>query len=121
MAQEKEDTTKTSQIGVTVEKGKTVTINDVSIKFVQVLEDSRCPKYVDCFWPGQAKIEVMVTEKGKDPVTQEITLGATPSASKNTTFYKKDNTLVELLALNPYPEDGKEMGTYTLLISKGAH
>ncbi len=117
MAQE--ETPKSPQIGIKVEKGQTVSFGDISVKFIQVLEDSRCPKYVNCMWAGQARVEVLVSEKGKEATTQEITLGASKATSKNTAFYTKGDYFIEAIVLNPYPEDGKEKEPYTLLINEG--
>jgi len=36
---------------------------NLSIKFVNVAEDSRCPVGVQCVWPGQAKIELEIKRK----------------------------------------------------------
>ncbi|WP_461302153.1 hypothetical protein [Aureisphaera sp.] len=118
MAQD--DKASTPQIGIKMDIDETVTLGEVSITFVKVLEDSRCPKYVNCMWAGQARIEVMISEKGKDTITKEITLGANEASSKNKTFFKKDNYFIKVMALNPYPEDGKEKEPYTLLICEGS-
>lgn len=40
----------------------------VKIKFVQVLEDSRCPTDVQCVWQGNAKVRVAVDSAGATTV-----------------------------------------------------
>ncbi|MDC8002515.1 hypothetical protein POV27_00500 [Aureisphaera galaxeae] len=109
------------QIGVKVALDETVTLGDVSITFVKVLEDSRCPKYVNCMWAGEVRVEVAIQEKGKEATMHEVTLGATDAVSKNKTFYKKEGYFIELMAVNPYPENEKEMGPYSLLIGEGGN
>ncbi len=50
-----EDSAETPKIAVKVPKGETVVLKGVSIKFLEVLEDSRCPKDVNCIWAGRAQ------------------------------------------------------------------
>src|ERR1700755_3516895 len=40
--------------------------------FNDVLEDSRCPTQVECFWTGQARIAVDVQTDGTGPTTVEF-------------------------------------------------
>ncbi len=35
--------------------GNTTNFGTKSIKFIRVIEDSRCPTGVDCIWPGEVK------------------------------------------------------------------
>lgn len=46
----------------------------ISIKFISLVEDSRCPEGVDCVWAGMAKIKVMVSNKKKASKEFEVTL-----------------------------------------------
>ena len=39
------------------------------LRFAEVLEDSRCPTQVDCFWAGQARIAISVHPDGTVPRT----------------------------------------------------
>lgn len=36
----------------------------IKIKFVELIEDSRCPTDTNCIWAGNAKIKVRVTKNG---------------------------------------------------------
>ncbi|UCE65100.1 MAG: hypothetical protein JSU85_09480 [Candidatus Zixiibacteriota bacterium] len=49
-----------------------VETEDLSVKFTNVAEDSRCPVGVECIWQGQAKIELEIKRKDKEP--ENITL-----------------------------------------------
>ena len=40
-------------------------LSGFKIKFVDMLDDSRCPKDVNCVWAGNARISVEVSKKGK--------------------------------------------------------
>ena len=37
----------------------------IKIKFVELVEDSRCPTDTNCIWAGNAKIKVRVTKNGR--------------------------------------------------------
>lgn len=113
-----EDAAKTPKIGVKVSVGETVVLKDVSIKFLEVVEDSRCPEGVNCIWAGRAIVKVAVTSKEK---TEEKTLTfgeVKPGEEKNTNLYSSSKFAINGLTLNPYPtseKTGKDSG-YTLLI-----
>jgi hypothetical protein len=42
------------------------------IRFADVMEDSRCPTQVECFWTGQARIAVSVQPDGSGSTTVEF-------------------------------------------------
>jgi hypothetical protein len=64
----------TVKVGVNKEKaiGKT----RLRVKFVEFIEDSRCPVDVDCIWAGNAKIKVRVTSRGVSRVLTLDTMGS---------------------------------------------
>lgn len=41
-------------------KQKTAKKSGLKIKFLEVIEDSRCPTGVDCIWAGNAKVKVQI-------------------------------------------------------------
>ncbi len=51
------------EIKVQVNKQKAVAGKNLIVKFVSVLEDSRCPKGTDCIWAGNAKIQIKLKKK----------------------------------------------------------
>lgn len=108
------------KIGIKVPMGETVVVEDVEIKFVQVLEDSRCPKYTTCIWAGRVIVEVEVTSNGKKE-SQSLILGELREDEKEskTVFSSEDITILGL-DVTPYPDGTKEMdkSSYTLLINK---
>ena len=113
-----QDSPKTPKIGVKVPEGETVVLKGVSVKFLEVIEDSRCPEGVNCMWAGRAIVKAEVTSNGK---TEEVTLifGETrPGEEKNTNLFTSDKFVINGLTLNPYPSvesTGKDSG-YVLLI-----
>ncbi len=52
-------------IKVRVGKQKKFSRSKISVKFVSLIEDSRCPEGVNCVWAGNARIKVQISE-GKD-------------------------------------------------------
>lgn len=44
------------------------TFNGFKIKFVDMLEDSRCPKDTNCVWAGNARVSVQVSKGGKKKI-----------------------------------------------------
>ena len=46
----------------------------VRIKFVELVDDSRCPVDTNCVWAGNAKIKVQVTRNGKSKVLELNTM-----------------------------------------------
>lgn len=113
-----QDSPKTPKIGVKVPEGETVVLKGVSVKFLEVIEDSRCPEGVNCMWAGRAIVKAEVTSNGK---TEEVTLifGETrPGEEKNTNLFTSEEFVINGLTLNPYPTSestGKDFG-YVLLI-----
>lgn len=113
-----EETPETPKIGVKVPKGETIVLKDVSIKFLEVVEDSRCPKDVNCIWAGRAIVKAEVTSNGKSEEKTLIFGEVKPGEDKNTNLYSSSKFAINGLALNPYPtseKTGKNSG-YTLLI-----
>ena len=43
----------------------TISGENLRLRFTDVLEDSRCPTEVECFWTGQARIAVAVEPAGR--------------------------------------------------------
>ncbi|MBK5212731.1 MAG: hypothetical protein JJE55_03600 [Flavobacteriaceae bacterium] len=113
-----EDSTETPKIGVKLPMGETIVLKGVSLKFLEVLEDSRCPTGVTCIWAGRARVKVAVTSNGK---TEEkiLTFGEVrPNEEKNTNLYSSKEFAINGITLNPYPTSestGKDTG-YVLLV-----
>ena len=56
--------------------------NNMSIRLLDVPEDSRCPAFVICVWPGQVTVSLNVTESSFRGVLN-LTLGLSPSNSSS--------------------------------------
>ena len=44
------------------------TFNGFKIKFIDMLDDSRCPKDTTCVWAGNARVSVQVSKNGKKKI-----------------------------------------------------
>jgi hypothetical protein len=87
----------------TLKLGQTVRVKGESlrVKFVSVVEDSRCPKGEQCIRQGSAKISLEVTSGEDKPVALELT--TEPSAQEEATGAAHLGYSVTLVALDPYP------------------
>lgn len=113
-----EDSTETPKIGIKVPEGETVNIKGVSIKFLEVTEDSRCPKDVTCIWAGRAIVKVEVIGNGKKEEKILIFGEVRPGEEKNTNLYNSGEFAITGLTLKPYPTSeitGKDKG-YVLVV-----
>ena len=92
---------------------------DLSVKFANVSEDSRCPVGVVCVWPGQAKIELEIIHNDKEPAKITLTslTGQEKLAEKDVDGYS-----IRLLEVKPprTPEQELTFSDYhiTLDVSK---
>ncbi|MCH2489990.1 MAG: hypothetical protein MK211_07555 [Flavobacteriales bacterium] len=107
------------KIAVKIPLGETVQIADVTIRFVEVLEDSRCPTNVTCVWAGEARIVLEMSAANGQSERKEVTLkGQVPPSEMIHTIFKDSDLHLYIMALNPYPTSalGGEQPNYTLLV-----
>lgn len=74
----------------------------LSLHFAEVLEDSRCPTDVDCFWTGQARIRITATQPGQEPIQLEF--NTNPAPGETVDQLMAGEYTVQLLQLDPYPK-----------------
>ena len=113
-----EDTAETPKIGVKIPKGETVVLKGVAVKFMEVVEDSRCPEGVNCIWAGRAIVKAKVTANGKSE-EKLLTFGEVrPGEEKNTNLYSSASFAINGLSLKPYPtaESEGNIDNYVLLV-----
>jgi hypothetical protein len=75
--------------------------DDLRVRFSEVLEDSRCPTEVECFWTGQARIAVLIEPAGIPATTADF--NTNPAPGQNAQTVHADAYTVELKSLDPYP------------------
>lgn len=54
----------------------------ITVKFVSVVEDSRCPMNARCIWAGNAKIKIVVSKGKMAPKFVELNTGLEPNSVK---------------------------------------
>tara|TARA_B100001146_G_scaffold221995_1_gene233537 strand:- start:28603 stop:28968 length:366 start_codon:yes stop_codon:yes gene_type:complete len=107
------------EIGIRIPIGETVVVQGVSLSFVEVLEDSRCPEDVTCVWAGRARIAVRVKAPGREPESKMLIFGEVQGdESDDLTLYDKDGIRLIGLQLVPYPKTSTEGLAYVLLVKK---
>jgi hypothetical protein len=72
------------------------------LRFAELLEDSRCPTQVECFWTGQARIALSVHPDGSGPTTVEFNTNPAPGQTAKIAEFGQYR--IELQSLDPYPQ-----------------
>jgi len=96
----KPETIKSETFALHTGKQKKVARGELTIKFVAVMEDSRCPVGVNCISAGNAKIQVKVTDRRGQTKTMELN---TNSRAKGDQF---ESYTINLVSLTPKPKQG---------------
>jgi hypothetical protein len=91
---------KTGEVKLRVAQEKTAPGTTINVKFLSVIEDSRCPEGVNCIWAGVAKIKIQVRKTGKPAKEFELN---TNQMDKSIIF---EGHTIKLLTLTPYPKSG---------------
>ena len=89
---------KTGEVKLRVAQEKTAPGTTIKVKFLSVIEDSRCPEGVNCIWAGVAKIKIQLRKAGKPEKEFELN---TNQMDKSITF---EGHTIKLLTLTPYPK-----------------
>lgn len=99
-----------------VRVGQSVTIDgeELQIRFVEVVEDSRCPRDVNCVWEGKVSCIVEITHRGSLHRVVLIQPGLTSQPSSEPFREYQMSFHVE-----PYPEADREIpqDEYRLLLT----
>ena len=72
------------------------------LRFAEVLEDSRCPTQVECFWTGQARIALSVQPDGSGATT--VQFNTNPAPGQTVKVVDAGPYSIELQLLDPYPQ-----------------
>jgi len=101
--------------------GKSIVVENFKIEFTEVIQDSRCPKGVNCVWAGEVVILVDLYKDGKKLERKKITLSPKIELQKrigNLFFSEK----LSLTALNVLPHPNAkakiQSSDYYLLLDK---
>src|SRR5690606_21584177 len=84
--------------------GESVTYNNVTLKFTEVTEDSRCPTGTTCVWAGRAIAKIEVISNGKSE-TKTVIFGQTRSGENaNLQLYSGNGMSITAVSVSPYPD-----------------
>lgn len=86
------------QITVRVGNQKKESRSQLTVKFLSLVEDSRCPEGTNCVWAGNAKIKVTVSKRGSQSKTFELN---TNLGAKGETY---EGYAFNLVSLTPTPK-----------------
>jgi len=75
-------------------------VDNIRIKFLKVLQDSRCPNGAVCIWQGQAVIQVSVTRNNVHFGNFNLTTTGSYGSADSVAI---DGYFLRLLKLEPYP------------------
>ena len=89
----------------TLRPGKKVALRGTKLKirFVSVLEDSRCPKGVQCVWQGNAKASLELSGINRKPLIMRLNTGIDPKEQQYSGY------TVRLVKLTPEPKNGEKI------------
>ncbi len=119
-----ENSVEAPKIVIKIPLGESIQLENVYIKFVEVLEDSRCPKNVTCVWAGRARVLVEVTESGKHVQQKELLFGQTKQGEIiNNILFTTEDSEIKGITLKPHPtsEIVEDKDPFILLIYIDRH
>lgn len=85
------------QIKLQVGKQKKVFKNKLTVQFIQVVDDSRCPEDVTCVWAGNAKVQIKIRKGNSVWKTLEI------NSNLNPKMVEFEGYEIQLTELTPTP------------------
>lgn len=94
---DKDPTTTGQSVTLGVNQSKRLFDRKLTVKVLAVLEDSRCPKDVNCIQAGNAKVRVAVRKGTETSKIIDLDLNA------GETWVSFENYKITLNALSPYP------------------
>jgi hypothetical protein len=95
---DKDPTTTGQSVTLGVNQSKKIFDGKLAVKIVAVVEDSRCPKAVNCIQAGNAKVRVSFKNGNDSLKVVDLDL----NAGQRSAMY--GNYKITLTALTPYPE-----------------
>jgi hypothetical protein len=91
------------KFSLAIGQSTSITGEDLKIRFVEVIGDSRCPQGVTCIWAGEASSLIEITYSGSK--YQKVLTQPGLTEPPQTDFGVYEITF----DLQPYPEAGKEI------------
>jgi hypothetical protein len=81
-----------------------IEVEALTIAFVAVVEDSRCPADVRCIWEGNARIVTTLSKINNKPVSVELNTSMEFPREGEYLDYR-----IKLIKLEPYPTTAREI------------
>lgn len=107
------------QIAIKIGMEETIELDGTLVTFSEVLEDSRCPREVQCVWAGRARVSVRIVAPEGDEISRELIFGAKKQEETvNRIVVETDDFHYEAIGVSPYPQVPGEELDYSLLIKK---
>ncbi len=88
------------QIAIKLGVAETIQLDGISVSFLEVITDSRCPRNVDCMWAGEAKVKVSIDTGDGDAIEKILVFNNGMSVIAGL-FENKE---LQFLKLTPYPD-----------------
>ena len=81
---------------------KRIARGELTMRFITVMEDSRCPVGVNCVWAGNAKIKVKVTDRRGHSKVMELNTNGEPRGEQFGRY------AINLVSLTPEPRQNSK-------------
>ncbi|MDX1772893.1 hypothetical protein [Oceanihabitans sediminis] len=89
--------------------GEAMLFEDLEVRFVEVVEDSRCPKNVNCIWAGEVTILVDVYRDSKKIAERKLTISPTNSMENLLgNIFTSEEISISGINVMPYPVAGQK-------------
>ena len=87
----------------TIKAEQTVSLDNLKVTFLEIVEDSRCPSDVTCVWQGRASIKLNAENEDH---SEDMILTMGENSTAQIEMYK-----INLIDLSPYPISKKIIST----------
>lgn len=77
--------------------------DDLSVK-LNTINDSRCPKNVQCIWAGNVVVNLSLLKNDKEADTDNLCLGCNPNSDTKIFDVNGKQYKIKLIEVNPYPD-----------------
>lgn len=84
-------------------EGVTLELDGIGVRFMRVVEDSRCPLRVQCVWAGDAAIVIELSPQAGDAAEHTL---HTSMGQKSIVLGRYELSLLEL---SPYPDEPRSI------------
>ncbi|MGQ0540489.1 MAG: hypothetical protein ACT4O9_01405 [Blastocatellia bacterium] len=104
---------KPGDVKIGISREKPVVKNRLKLRFLEVMEDSRCPIGTDCVWAGNAKVKIQIRKPGGVPKIFEL------NTAMGDQFVLVEGYKIQLASLTPHPRADAELKkeTYTAIFN----